>query len=213
MYAIIGIAALAVGIMIGVAGAHPSTPPPATAVPTQDLQAIRTEAVGTFAAGMTGTASALPTAGITETQAPATAATGGPSGTPTCLNLLFVRDVTIPDNTAMTPAQVFTKTWLVQNNGTCPWQAGFKVILVGGVAMGGSPFPVTQVVGPGGRIQVSIKMVAPTNQTGIVQGTWQLADDTGKPFGEAMWVTIVVGTGTGTAPGLPTAKPSLTPTP
>ncbi len=224
-YGIVGIAALAIGIIIGVAGSRPSAPPPVTPAPTQNLDAVRTEAVSTFAADMTGTASAVPTATATETEVasaaaatastgePATASTGGPSPTPACLGLRWVKDVTIPDNTAMTPAEVFTKSWLVENSGTCPWQAGFQVVLIGGVAMGGSPFQLTQEVGPGGRIQISIKMVAPTNQTGIVQGTWKMADSTGKPFGDYMSVVIVVGTGSATAPapGLPTAKATATP--
>ena len=50
----------------------------------------------------------------------------------------------------MTPAEVFTKTWLVENSGTCPWKPGFQVVLIGGLAMGGSPFRVAQTVGPGG---------------------------------------------------------------
>lgn len=226
-YAIVGIAALAIGIIIGVAGARPSVPPLVTPQPTQDQGAVRTEAVSTFAAEMTGTASAVPSPTITKTETPAagstgeaataatgepaTASTGGPAPTPACLGLRWVKDVTIPDNTAMTPAQVFTKTWLVENSGTCPWQSGFQVVLIGGVAMGGSPFQLTQEVGPAGRIQVSIKMVAPTNQTGIVQGTWKMADSTGTPFGDYMSVVIVVGNGSGTAPALPTARSTGTP--
>jgi hypothetical protein len=114
------------------------------------------------------------------------------SGTPNCLGLRFIRDVTIPDNTEMTPAEVFTKTWLVENSGTCPWEPGFQVVLIGGLAMGGSPFRVARTVGPGGEIQVSIKMAAPTNQTGVVQGTWKMADADGAPFGDFLSVVIVV---------------------
>jgi hypothetical protein len=51
-------------------------------------------------------------------------------------------------------------------------------------------------------------MAAPTDQSGIVQGTWRMSDDKGIQFGEAMWVTIVVGNGTGTPP---TVKATATP--
>ncbi len=209
--AMIGIVILAAGIIIGLS-LRPASPPHPTAVPTEDLDAVRTAAVSTFSAEITGTASVVPSATPAGTQSPAPSAesTGGPSPTPACLSLRFVRDVTIPDNTSMTPAQVFTKSWLVENNGTCPWQAGFQVVLIGGVAMGGSPFRVAQVVGPGGQIQVSIKMVAPTNQTGIVQGTWKMADASGNPFGDYMSVVIVVGSGSATAP-VPTARATSTP--
>jgi hypothetical protein len=152
--------------------------------PTKDLGAVRTEAVVEFARGLTGTAEAHPSA----------TATG--STTPVCLGLHFVKDVTIPDNTDMKPAQVFTKTWQVQNSGTCAWKPGFQVVLTGGVAMGGSPFKVAQTVGPGGTIQVSIKMAAPTDVKGVSQGTWKMADNNGQPFGDYFSVVIVVGSGT-----------------
>jgi hypothetical protein len=96
----------------------------------------------------------------------------------------------------MKPAQVFTKTWQVQNSGTCPWKPGFQVVLIGGVAMGGSPFKVSQTVGPGGTIQVSIKMAAPTDVKGVSQGTWKMADNNGETFGDYFSVVIVLGSGT-----------------
>ncbi len=215
--ALIGLAVLAVGVIIGLS-IPPAPVPQPIPLPTQNLDAVRTEAVGTFAADMTATASVMPSPTVAETETPAetpvdvTASTGteGPSPTPACLGLRYVRDVTIPDNTPMTPAQVFTKSWLVENSGTCPWEPGFQVVLIGGLAMGGSPFQLTQQVGPGGRIQISIKMVAPTDQTGIVQGTWKMADATGTTFGDFMSVVIVVGKGT---PATPAPIPSITATP
>lgn len=74
--------------------------------------------------------------------------------------------------------------------------------------MGGSPFKVLQDVGPGGQIQVSIKMVAPTNQTGTVEGTWKISDETGAAFGDFMSVVIVVASPSGTPP-----TASVTPSP
>ena len=76
--------------------------------------------------------------------------------------------------------------------------------------MGGSPFKVAQTVGPGGSIQVSIKMAAPTNIKGTVQGTWKMADDSGQTFGDYLSVVIVIG-GQTQSPTAPTA--SMTPTP
>lgn len=163
--------------------------------PTADLSAVRTEAVIEFARGLTGTTESLPTATATGTRPPTPAAQTTMTGTttPACLGLHFVRDVTIPDNTDMKPAQVFTKTWQVQNGGTCPWKPGFQVVLIGGIAMGGSPFKVAQTVGPGGTIQVAIKMAAPTTVKGVAQGTWKMADNNGVPFGDFFSVVIVVG--------------------
>lgn len=181
------------------------------AVPTISIGDIRTEAVETFASGLTATLASAPTSTASSTGVPtlATASTG--SGTPTCNRLRWIKDATIPDNTPMTPAQVFTKSWLVENSGTCPWQRGYQVILVGGLAMGGSPFPLATAVTPGGQIQISIKMVAPTNQTGIVQGTWRMSDSNGATFGDILTVVIVVGGGTLAPPSATLGAATATP--
>lgn len=187
-------------VFLGLRALYPVAP-----AESVDISNVQTNAVSTFAAGLTQSASAAPTSSATNTLPPSVVTPVVTSGTrtPVCLALHFVRDVTIPDNTEMTPAQVFTKTWLVENSGTCLWKPGYQVILIGGFAMGGSPFRVAQEVGPGGTIQISIKMVSPTNQTGVVQGTWKIADDKGEAFGDTLWVVIdVVG-------GTPTPKSKL----
>lgn len=205
--AILGIAVLGLLLMVGLL-AQEARPQPVEATP--NLAQVRTQAVQQFAAGLTQTAAAKPSPTATRTASATANITAAGSETPTCLGLHFVRDVTIPDNTDMTPAEVFTKTWQVENSGTCAWQPGFEVILIGGVAMGGSPFKVAQTVGPGGSIQVSIKMAAPTNIKGTVQGTWKMADEDGQTFGDFLSVVIVIGGQTQS----PTAPPaSVTPTP
>ncbi len=189
--------------------------------PTVDLGAVQTQAVSTFASGLTSTVEALPTSTSSSTPEPATAAatetavTGtaataatSVSPTPSCYRLKFLQDVTIPDNTPMTPAQVFTKTWQVQNTGLCAWRTGFKLVLIGGDAMGGSPYVLPATANPGAKVELSVKMVAPTNQTGIVQGTWRMSDENGNLFGDTLTVVIVVGNGTGAAP---TSAPTATP--
>ncbi len=185
--------------------------PQAAPIPTVNLNRVKTEAVATFVSELTATAQALPTSTTTSTPPPTStqAGTDAVSPTPSCYRLLFVKDVTIPDNTPMTPAQVFTKTWLVENSGICAWRPGFKLVLIGGVAMGGSPFTLVQTTNPGDRIEISIKMVAPTDQTGITQGTWRMSDENGTFFGEALTVVIDLG---GTSTGTP-STPEATATP
>jgi hypothetical protein len=191
------ILALAMVVMLSIRSSNQ----PAQA-PTFTISDIQTGAVATFAFNLTGTAQLQPTPSQTNTALNTATSVGTQdlSGTPGCYGLHYVMDVNIPDNTVMTPAQVFTKTWLVENSGTCDWQPGFKVVLIGGLAMGGSPYTLAQSVKPGGRIQVSIKMATPTNQTGIVQGTWKMSDAAQKEFGDYMSVVIVVGNATGTPP-------------
>jgi hypothetical protein len=208
-------------------------PSAAELTPTVNPNAIRTEAVATFAFSLTQTASARPTATITVTPAPTmtlpvlstplstlpAAGTGTAVGGVTlCTRLVYVADVTVPDNTQMTPGQSFTKTWRVQNTGTCAWTAGFKFSLIGGDPMGAQTVTLTQSVAPGATYEISVPMVAPTGKTGTVQGTWRMADAQGAFFGDSLTVVIVVaGTGptsTGAVgPTNTTGAPAATGTP
>jgi hypothetical protein len=163
--------------------------------PTISLNRVQTEAVATFASGLTQTAFAIPTSRSTNTSAPTSTLgeTEAISPTASCYRLKYIRDVTIPDNTQMNPAEVFTKTWLVENIGLCAWRPGFKLILVGGAAMGGSPYTLIQSANPGDRIEISVKMAAPPNQIGTTQGTWRMTDENGTLFGDALTVVIDIG--------------------
>src|SRR6266498_580674 len=125
----------------------------AEATPTLTFSAdeIRTQAVQTFSADLTLTALAapsdtpIPTLTPAPTFTPFATSTGGigfgatipvVGATASCYGLTFVSDVSIPDNTPVTPGQTFTKTWKVKNSGTCAWDAGFKFAFVSGDAMG-----------------------------------------------------------------------------
>lgn len=177
--------------------------------PTLSPEQIETKAVSTFAAGLTQTALARPTLTPTASNTPAPVvtfalptgatstlaapATSGAVGA-TCNGLVYVRDVTIPDNTQVTAGQAITKTWLVQNTGTCAWEAGYTFNVIGGDAMGGTALTLPQAVQPGNQYELSVPMVVP-NRTGTVQGTWRMADKSGTFFGDALTVVVSVGSG------------------
>ena len=38
-----------------------------------------------------------------------------------CDQAAFIRDVTVPDGSPFAPGETFTKTWRLQNTGTCTW--------------------------------------------------------------------------------------------
>lgn len=205
-----------------------ATPEP---TPTLTTGQIQTAAVSTFAADLTQTAFYQPTATFTPSPQPtntlsatfaigtlATAATvpvGG--GVTSCNNLVYVSDVTVADNTVMTPGQSFTKTWRVQNSGSCAWGAGYKFSLIGGDAMGAQALTFTATVAPGATYEISVPMTAPSTGTGTVSGTWRMADAAGAFFGDALTVIISLGSGGSTAPtattGAPAPTVTLTPTP
>ena len=190
--------------------------------PTLSVEQIQTLAVMTYQAQLTQTAMAMPTVTFTPrpTETPITIVTfappGGTSSAPTstpassggssaCYGLAYVKDVTIPDNTEMAPGQSFTKTWLVSNTGSCDWEPGFIFNIVGGDAMSGVAVTLNQVVQPGRQYEFSVPMIAPTDKTGEVKGTWRLSDANNNFFGDGVYVLIKVGNG-------PTATPTETAT-
>ena len=167
----------------------------ATPVSTIDIGEVRTAAVQTFTSGLTQTAKVVPTKIPTTTPHPTETPrpTAAISATPSCARLQFVKDVTVPDNTAMTPGQNFTKTWLVENNGSCAWQNNFIFSWFGGDAMSGQKTTLNRTVEPGQRIELSVPMIAPPDRSGIVQSTWRMSDADGNYFGDALTVVIDLG--------------------
>lgn len=177
--------------------------------PTLSVGQIQTQAVGTFAADLTQTAFYQPTATFTPSPQPTNtlsatftaptlpgaAPTVAAGGVTSCNNLVYVSDVTVQDNTEMTPGQSFTKTWRVQNSGSCAWGAGYKFSLIGGDAMGAQALTLTQTVAPGATYEISVPMTAPTTGTGSISGTWRMADAAGAFFGDALTVIIKLGSG------------------
>lgn len=161
----------------------------------------------------------------TNTEKPATA-TLAPSATPTtaktatqvlptqipCDGSTYVSDITIPDNTVMTPGQTFTKTWSIKNSGTCDWTTSYKMVFLSGNAMSGASTSLTTAIGSGHSDNISVAMVAPTTK-GTYTGYWIMQNAAGKTFGEQVYVSIVVSTTyTATPTGTITPTPNLTAT-
>ncbi|MFM8875790.1 MAG: NBR1-Ig-like domain-containing protein [Anaerolineae bacterium] len=162
-----------------------------------DTDAIRTQAVETYASSLTGlapTSTPFPTltpVGITETSL-STTPEPSPTSNP-CFNLLYIQDVTIPDGTRLKPGERFTKTWLVQNIGGCAWRPGFTFQHVGGDSMRGSPITLTEAIPTGAKREISVELVVPSGINGVIESAWQMADDTGVFFGDTLFVNILVG--------------------
>jgi hypothetical protein len=99
--------------------------------------------------------------------------------------------------------EVFTKTWYVQNNGSCAWAPGFTFRHVGGERMEGQPLVLTEPIPVGAKREISIQLVVPSGQNGLVQSAWRMSDKNGAFFGDTLTVNIIVGgalTSTAAAP-------------
>ncbi len=180
------------------------------AQPTPDVSAIRTSAAQTVVAEITLTAvsftfTPLPTATeppvvATETPLPVvTEASTLPAGVTAtqvlCDSITFdpaTVDVNLPDGTQMTAGQSFTKTWLIKNDGSCAWGAGYKLIYAGySDQMSGQPQALSGVVAVGEEVQVSVVFKAPA-KAGEYLSAWSMANAKGIPFGKALYVKITV---------------------
>jgi hypothetical protein len=193
-------AVMALGLLIGACGASATE-----AAPTLSVEAIQTNAVSTFSGGLTQTALAAPTNTPlpTNTAIPPTAigtlantmpfaTTVSVNPTSSCNMMSYVNDVTIPDNTPMTPGQTFTKTWKVKNSGTCAWEAGFKFAFTGGDAMSGETYTLTQSVAANAVTEISVAMTAPA-KSGSIRGNWRMSTAAGQSFGDEVYVMILIG--------------------
>jgi hypothetical protein len=111
---------------------------------------------------------------------------------------LFIGDVTVPDNTLLSPGEVFTKTWQLQNLGSCTWETGYDLVFAAGEQMAAADsVPLTITVTPGDVGEVSVRLTAPETP-GEYRGEWKLADPDGNEFGigpgsdRPFWVQILV---------------------
>ena len=194
-----------------------------TPTPTQEsLDAISTAAAQTaffqltqLALTVVPTATNTETPVLTPTDTPVTTAlstrTLPPATSASCGDLTFVKDVTIPDGTAMVKGQEFTKTWRVTNSGTCTWSTSFKLAFLSGEQMGGKTASLADAVAVGDKVDLSVSLTVP-DKTGKLTGWWVLLDDKGQRFGVALSVVINVGTETLTPTETLTATETLTPT-
>jgi hypothetical protein len=151
----------------------------ATAAPTQtQLVLISTPVPNfTFVPSPTGTQH-------TPTVNPTALASG-------CNNLRLISDVTIPAGTVLKPRETFTKTWQVENNGTCDWVYLHHLTFISGDSMAGEDTRLSKVIPPGKWTQISVDLQAP-NVEGTYTGYWRFADPDGNVFGSTLTVSIVV---------------------
>jgi len=111
-----------------------------------------------------------------------------PTSTPIILGSLcdqakFIADVTIPPGTVMLSGTAFTKTWSIQNTGSCAWTTSYAVVYVTGERFGApDALPLPMNVAPGQIINVSIRMTAP-QRGGPYFGYWMLRNSNGDRFG------------------------------
>ena len=139
-------------------------------------------------------ATALPTPTFTPLPSPTATFTATPVP---CNRAAFVKDVTVDDGTQFTSGATFTKTWRLQNTGSCTWTSGYSLVFDHGDQMDGpsSTQLTSGTVGTGQTVDVSVPLRAP-GPPGTYKGYWKIRSGDGIVFGlggsgsVAFWVEI-----------------------
>jgi hypothetical protein len=105
--------------------------------------------------------------------------------------LTFLDDVTIPDGTVVHPGAEVEKIWLVENSGSCNWDDRYRLRLSSGLEMGVSAEQALHPARSGAQATLRLTFTAPTDP-GTYQSVWQAYSPGGEPFGDVVYVEIVV---------------------
>jgi len=104
-------------------------------------------------------------------------------------NLQYISDVTIPDNTSIAYGATIDKQWLVQNTGTCNWNADYRLRHVGGAALGAPEEIALYPARSGTQATIQITFTAPFTD-GPYESAWQAFDPSGLAFGDPIYIRI-----------------------
>ncbi len=164
-------------IFLAVACAPKTTPtpfrPPTQTQPTQIILLATTTAIPSFV-------TIVPTETVTPT-------VEGP-----CTNALdFLSDITITDDTSVSLNATIDKQWLVQNTGTCNWDATYRLKWIGGDPMGAAQEQALYPARAGAQATLRILFTAPAVE-GLYESAWQAYDPEGNPFGDPVFIKIIV---------------------
>lgn len=118
-----------------------------------------------------------------------------PLANPSCTdNLTFLEDITIPGGTVVAPGDRVDKRWLVQNSGSCNWDDRYRLRFVSGSELNA---PIEQALYParsGTKASIRVQFTAPS-EPGAYQSAWQAYDPQGQPFGDLVYIQIMVDSG------------------
>ena len=106
-------------------------------------------------------------------------------------NLTFIEDITIPDNSFVTIGSSIDKQWLVENSGTCHWNADYRLKHIGGATLDAPEEVALYPARAGTQATIQILFIAPFTD-GVYESAWQAHDPDGIAFGDPIYVRIVV---------------------
>jgi len=114
-----------------------------------------------------------------------------PTPEPCTHGLSFVDDLTVPDGTSFFPGASIDKQWLVENSGTCHWDATYRLKLVRGSPLGAADDQPLFPARAGTQATIRIVFTAPA-EAGAYESAWQAVDPDGNVFGDLIFMQIVI---------------------
>jgi len=106
-------------------------------------------------------------------------------------SLSFLDDITIEDNTFVSPGSSIDKQWLVQNTGTCNWDSTYRLKWIGGDTLGAAEEQALYPARAGTQATLRIIFTAPVIED-TYDSAWQAVDPNGNVFGDLIFIKIVV---------------------
>lgn len=132
------------------------------------------------------------------TDTPQPTATQTPEPQINCTDKAKFVEETVPDNSQFQPGQAITKSWTLQNVGTCTWTTAYSINFKSGERMGAPESTLlTQAVAPQSNVTLTVNLTAPS-QPGVYQSDFMLKNSSGVSFGVgrnadlAIWAKIAV---------------------
>lgn len=124
---------------------------------------------------------------------PALSLQGDVTPTPLCENnLRYIEDLSLPDGSLVPPGEGLDKRWRVENSGTCNWDERYRIKLIAGPALGAPSEQALYPARAGTQAELRILFVAP-REAGTYRSAWQAFSPEGQPFGDPVFIEVVVG--------------------
>lgn len=106
-------------------------------------------------------------------------------------NMALIKDITLGEGEAITPATSFVKTWHICNNGNEKWPIGCYFAHSQGEKFSCETVVRLQPLEPNESVRVSLNLLSPP-ETGMYEGKFRTFSPNGLAFGEIIWVILSV---------------------
>jgi hypothetical protein len=100
----------------------------------------------------------------------------------------------VPDGTIVAPGETVDKQWQVENSGSCNWNEGYRLRRISGPPLDAPDEQALYPARSGAQAVIRLPLVAP-GEPGTYRSAWQAYNPQGEPFGDPIFVEILVSSG------------------